>query len=424
VERFCKSQRDRDDLIFLYLTGHGIKDDEGNLYFAMRDTDRDLLRTTALGADLLNAVMNDSPARSQVLMLDCCYSGAFARALRPKGSGDVDLAGAFTGGRGRVVLAASGAVEQAWEGDGGSIYTRAVVEGITSGTADLDGDGRITASELHTHVVERLRSEGGQTPRKFEFDEAGGLVLARVGQTASMHTPSATTAPVTPTTRREPASARRPRGRRWVLGAGALVVGLGALWATGFLDSGSPTALAGLTPTLSETYDDNSRGWAEGDHTDEAATYTFTFDGGSYLVDFTTFAEDQTYWSIIDFGPVDQPYAVEVSTETRRAAARCGLALGDSDALTVVTLGDAEVVAQAVSGDTTVPLGRWPVSVAPGDSADMSLRIDDDTATVYVDGVEVGSFPAGRLGRATRLGVAAWGQDEASCEFEEITVHE
>ncbi len=43
LERFCKAGRQRSDLLLVYLTGHGVKDDDGNLYFALRDTDRDLL---------------------------------------------------------------------------------------------------------------------------------------------------------------------------------------------------------------------------------------------------------------------------------------------------------------------------------------------------------------------------------------------
>jgi hypothetical protein len=203
-----------------------------------------------------------------------------------------------------------------------------------------------------------------------------------------------------------------------------MVVGLGALWATGVLGGSSPTAVAGLTPSLTETFTDNVRGWAEGEFTDEAAAYGFGLAQGRYLVDFTTFSDDQTYWSTIDFGPVDQPYAVEVSMTGGRPASRCGLALGDSDGLIVVTLGDAESVAQAVSGESTVALGRWPVATATEDQAILTLRVTDDTATVYVDGVEVGSFPAGGFGRFTRVGVAAWGQDQASCGFEEIAVHE
>ncbi len=262
LERFCKAGRQRSDLLLIYLTGHGVKDDDGNLYFALRDTDRDLLRTTALSADLLSSILNESPAGGQILMLDCCYSGAISRALRPKGSGEVDLAGTFGGGRGRVVLAASGAIEQAWEGEKGSLYTHAVVEGIASGAADLNADGRITAGEIHAYTAEKLRAEGRQSPRKFEFDDAGALVVARPGNRAPASVPlgSAKQDRRPPETRRPAISVDRSTRQRssrgapaWIPGmlAVALAATLGTLWLTGaisFLPSPLATTTTAPTP--------------------------------------------------------------------------------------------------------------------------------------------------------------------------------
>ena len=273
LERFCKAGRQRSDLLLVYLTGHGVKDDDGNLYFALRDTDRDLLRTTALSADLLSSILNESPAGGQILMLDCCYSGAISRALRPKGSVEVDLAGTFGGGRGRVVLAASGAVEQAWEGEKGSLYTHAVVEGIASGAADLNADGRITASEIHSYTAEKLRAEGRQSPRKFEFDEAGALVVARPGNRAPAAVPLVAAKNTSPPASRQPSPGTgeqfRPvkpvpleRSKRgapaWIPGmiAVALAATLGTLWLTGaisFLRSPVTTTTAEAAPPAPAT---------------------------------------------------------------------------------------------------------------------------------------------------------------------------
>ncbi|HEY7563677.1 MAG TPA: caspase family protein [Acidimicrobiia bacterium] len=264
LERFAKAGREKADTLFVYLTGHGVKDVDGNLYFALRDTDRDLLRTTSLSAELLGAILNESPAGAQVLMLDCCYSGAIARALRPKGEEEVDIGGTFGGGRGRVILAASGAIEQAWEGERGSLYTHAVVEGIQTGAADLDRDGKITAGDLHQYAADRLRAEGRQTPRKFEFDDAGKLVIARPGNRAAAPAPVSAPkqpAPAPPVEKERTVSvpdstpAAKPPRRRgapaWIPGmvAVALAAILTTLWLTGaigFLPSplGTTTTLA------------------------------------------------------------------------------------------------------------------------------------------------------------------------------------
>lgn len=51
LERFFL-KRSRDDLLLVHVSCHGIKDDDGHLHFAARDTDRDLLAATAVPATL------------------------------------------------------------------------------------------------------------------------------------------------------------------------------------------------------------------------------------------------------------------------------------------------------------------------------------------------------------------------------------
>src|SRR6185503_4975068 len=42
IARFY-DQRQRDDLLLLYFSGHGVKDEQGHLYLALRDTESGLL---------------------------------------------------------------------------------------------------------------------------------------------------------------------------------------------------------------------------------------------------------------------------------------------------------------------------------------------------------------------------------------------
>jgi len=81
VEAFF-ADRGRDDLLLFYFTGHGLKDDRGRLFFAMKNTERRYVGATALAATFLHDVMERSRSRCNILLLDCCYSGAFAPAAR------------------------------------------------------------------------------------------------------------------------------------------------------------------------------------------------------------------------------------------------------------------------------------------------------------------------------------------------------
>lgn len=176
--------RRHDDLTLLYFTGHGLKDDEGRLHLAAANTRRDNLLFTSLPAEQIDRAMSGCMSRRQVLILDCCYSGAFPAAPLTKGDADVHTLERFQG-RGRTVLTASDATQYSFEGDqvsgsaSQSVFTRHLVRGLRDGTADLDGDGDITLDELYAYVHDRVVDEmPQQRPKKLE-DVEGRIVIAR-----------------------------------------------------------------------------------------------------------------------------------------------------------------------------------------------------------------------------------------------------
>ena len=98
IDQFFAERRPADTVV-CYFSGHGLKDDDGNLYLAARDTSRALLRSTAIPDEFLRDVMRSSRAKSQVLILDCCFGGAFSRAMLAKGDRQVDVQRAVPGRR-------------------------------------------------------------------------------------------------------------------------------------------------------------------------------------------------------------------------------------------------------------------------------------------------------------------------------------
>jgi Caspase domain len=180
-----------DDIVVLYLSGHGMKDQNGNLFFAANDTRADRLQSTAVSAQFLCSVLNSSRAEGAVVFLDCCYGGAFARGMVPRASGDPDVGEAFaglgTGARARAVITASSAIEYAFEGDRladsraePSVFATAMRDGIATGDADRDGDGWVGLHELFDFVRTRIQRLGKpQTPHLWNFGASGDLRLIR-----------------------------------------------------------------------------------------------------------------------------------------------------------------------------------------------------------------------------------------------------
>jgi hypothetical protein len=189
LERFF-SGAGREDLLLVYFSGHGIKDESGDLHLAVADTERTLLESTGVSAAFVRRLIDRSPARKVVLWLDCCYGGAFPAGTTRKSAERVDVIDQLTtrSGRGCSVMTASTHLGYAFESNAGregrsaalpSIFTRMIVEGLRTGEADLNGDGLIDAAELYSYVFERVREvTPDQTPTRND-QLAGEVYLAR-----------------------------------------------------------------------------------------------------------------------------------------------------------------------------------------------------------------------------------------------------
>ncbi len=141
------ANRKPDDLLLLYFSCHGVLDPRGQLYFVAANTKKERLDSTGISARRVKEQMDQSRSQRIVLLLDCCYSGAFARGLTRRSAGPEEILEQL-GGRGRVVITASDKMEYAYE----SMFTNAVVRGLETGAADLDGDGQVSVYELYRYV--------------------------------------------------------------------------------------------------------------------------------------------------------------------------------------------------------------------------------------------------------------------------------
>jgi hypothetical protein len=181
-----------DDVLLLHFSGHGLKNDRGELFFAARTTRPDRLASSAVPADFVQRCLAATPSRSVVLLLDCCYGGAFGQGVVVRSAGDVNVLDSFPtgrggGGRGRAVISASNAMEYAFEGEQllpegeprPSPFTAALVHGLATGEADHDEDGFVSLDELYDYVFDRVRAENPkQTPTR-DIEMQGELYLAR-----------------------------------------------------------------------------------------------------------------------------------------------------------------------------------------------------------------------------------------------------
>jgi len=185
VARFF-SGKNRNDFLLLYFTGHGFRDQRGELYLAVQDTEKDWLDISAISASLLNKIIGNCRAKNQVIILDCCFSGAF------KASGD------GAAGSNVIVLTASDTTEFAWEDEASlgelehSVFTHHLIQGLKTGEADTDTDGLISVRELYEYINAKMVSSKQNPTTLLPFGkQKGKIILAQNPGTSPAQVPQA-----------------------------------------------------------------------------------------------------------------------------------------------------------------------------------------------------------------------------------------
>jgi tetratricopeptide (TPR) repeat protein len=183
IEIIC-SNRQPHDVVLIYISGYGIVDDRGQLYFPCRDTHLDRLDYTAYPSAELLASMEACRSQQQVLILDCCFSGSFAKGMIL--ATDIDAIGLQLSSRRRAVLTSPWSIDYSpkHKSANPSTYTQYLLNGLETGMADggtrraVDGD--ITVLELQDYIGSRLEEDHpAMFAKLYNPAQSGNIIVAR-----------------------------------------------------------------------------------------------------------------------------------------------------------------------------------------------------------------------------------------------------
>ncbi|WP_250002477.1 caspase family protein [Actinoplanes sp. M2I2] len=154
------------EVALVHIATHGLVARDGMFYLAAADTDPGS-PDTGLDADTLHRLIRECRSRRLVVILDCCYAArAFGGPLEPVEKYVGQVLGRPDGGGGKVIIAAAASRETAYENEGRSVFTGALVAGLEGGAADVDRDGFVTVDDLDRYLHKAMQNLAqDQTPR-------------------------------------------------------------------------------------------------------------------------------------------------------------------------------------------------------------------------------------------------------------------
>ncbi|MFC9432899.1 type VII secretion protein EccCb [Nocardia sp. NPDC057030] len=168
-----------EDLVLFYYSGHGFRTSR-NLYLAACNTDPNLPSSSAVSSAFIKELIRESSAAAKIILLDCCYSGAFLGNDVIKAVGGIDdgVGEHLVTGDGICVMTACTGVQIAEDGIRSaaddsvplSMFTSAIVNGITTTGLAGNGTGEISTHDLWTYVSDEVRRRTDrQTPSHYGF---------------------------------------------------------------------------------------------------------------------------------------------------------------------------------------------------------------------------------------------------------------
>lgn len=174
--RGAQAEGARDQILLVYYSGHA---DASGLH----------LGSTQLSYEELKAIVESSPAKVRILIIDSCSSGGITRLKggRPAAPFNVGLDDRLEA-EGMAIITSSSDSEDSQESDllGGSFFTHHLVTALR-GAGDSDRDTRVTMTEAYAYAYQQtVRSSGTTTQLQhptylYDLKGQGGVPLTFLG---------------------------------------------------------------------------------------------------------------------------------------------------------------------------------------------------------------------------------------------------
>ncbi|MFD1551563.1 caspase family protein [Putridiphycobacter roseus] len=191
------SQAKINDIVIVFVAGHGVLDQNFDYYFATHPMVFNNPKLKGMAYEDLESLLDEIKAKKKILIMDTCHSGevekdevffaeeedaeindvsfrsagvavAETNASASPSKAMNELFNDLRRGTGATVISSAGGAEFALESDEwkNGLFSYCLLSGLKEGYADLNKDGEIYLTELQTYTIEKVKalSHGKQVP--------------------------------------------------------------------------------------------------------------------------------------------------------------------------------------------------------------------------------------------------------------------
>lgn len=136
--------KDQSDIALFYFSGHGYVESTGGYLITSECKDGD----DGFAMNDLLEIANRSPARSKIIILDCCHSGMAGKSSLKEDKSILS--------EGLTILTASSETQYAMEQNNSGVFTTLFIDAMNGSASNLVGD--ITPGSIYAHIDQSLGS--------------------------------------------------------------------------------------------------------------------------------------------------------------------------------------------------------------------------------------------------------------------------
>jgi hypothetical protein len=171
MRRLSRVAREAEDTLLVYYAGHGAIGWDDGLFLTVRESESQQITVSGVSYELVRSAIRESPAKTRIVILDCCFSG---RAIGAMSSSQAAQHGLTIDGATIITSSEPNKTSRSLPGERYTGFTGELISVLTEPSGD-----ELSVSEIYRPLTAALAKRNLPRPKIVVGDASGELVIRR-----------------------------------------------------------------------------------------------------------------------------------------------------------------------------------------------------------------------------------------------------